>query len=149
MNQECVKQDLSTRNGRRYYTYISQAHTFPVWVLSSVMTVSMMNHTSLVAHIFRVSPPDLPSLYCWALPHKPCVSGALALSCKRNDITFLVSSVLLLNCGTTTPLLPKTTVRAGIEKPARHLDITAVEVIEVHKQTKLYWRILRKIKRKT
>lgn len=128
------------------HIHFSSSHLPYLCIFFNHDGLNMMNRTSLTAQICRVCPPDHYSLYCWALPHEPCVSGALLCHVRVTTSSFL----FLLCCFRTVgPLLSAVKTALCMEKPARHLGIRAVEVTEVRKQTKLYWRILTKIKRKT
>lgn len=80
---------------------------------------------------------------------RTCVTSASPCLLREMASPFLFISSAVFNCGTPPPLLQSSTLRVDLWKPASLVDIAAVEVAGVHKQTKLYWRLLRKIKRKT
>jgi len=72
-----------------------------------------MDHASLAAHISKY--PLQTTLPCIAeLCHTNLRDWSIALSYKGNGIPFALLSVLLFNCGTTTLLLQKSTLRVDI-----------------------------------
>lgn len=145
MNQEHVEQDLSTSSDHSYYAYTFLKLTSPLSVHFLQSRWSQYDESHFFSSSDLQSIPSRPLFLVllgtatWAL----CVCS-IALSCKSDIIIFFVPSVLFLELSDHYSPLSKE------HCASRNLQgIKAVEVTEVHKQTKLYWRILTKIKRKT